>query len=116
MDGFAKKGLAGWGQGTKVGMAVAPQPAGQRTGLLKDNRWFQRETWSSDCAAAGLRARKGPRTSVFHGVWWMSSKGLCACTERPLAEMEVAQDGVGRQVGPGRGIGKMRCSSLLAVC
>lgn len=71
------------------------EPAGPEVGLLKDEGWSQRQTWSCDCAA-GLSARKGPQAPAFRGTWFVCSERPCACRERPLAELGVSQGGVGK--------------------
>lgn len=88
----------GWDQGTKAGGGCGLLSLqARRMGLFKDEGQSQRWARTSNYTAA-LRVRKGPRTSVFHGTWFVSSEGLCACRESPLAEIWVAQDGMGKWV------------------
>lgn len=63
-----------------------------RTGLLKDEGWSQRQTQSSYWAT-GMNTEKGPISILWEVVCVLR---LYACRERPLAEIRVAQDGVGR--------------------
>lgn len=97
MDGgFAKEELVEWGGGIEAGNGCGfSEPAVPEDGLPRDDRWPQGLTQSSGYAA-GLKAGKGLRTPAFCRVGCMSSEGLCTSTERPLAEMGMAQDGVGK--------------------